>query len=162
MLVILEGLVLCLELLLVCVIGIANGPVGLVCMYEEDVQDRVCELGLTTKENIKKSYILSGIALFVPLFTYVPMVVYLVNGAEGFWDGFWQMSGIMWIMGLFDRLFIDTYWVGHTAAWQIPGTEDLKPYIPKKVLIQKWSFTVVGMPIIAAIIAGVVELIGGL
>jgi len=41
------------------------------------------------------------------------------------------------IMELFDRLFIDWYWVGHTKAWIIPGTEDLRPYIPVKALVRK-------------------------
>ena len=31
-----------------------------------------------------------------------------------------------------DRLLIDEYWVGHTHAWIIPGTEDLRPYITAK------------------------------
>ena len=35
-----------------------------------------------------------------------------------------------------------------------PGTEDLMPYIPKKVLIRKWLGTVLGFPLIAAAIAG--------
>ena len=55
MLILLEGFVMCFILLLICVIGIANGPVGLVVFYEKDVQDRVVELGYTTKEKIKKS-----------------------------------------------------------------------------------------------------------
>ncbi len=155
MTVIIEGLVLCFVLLMICVIGIANGPVGMVCMYEQDVQNRVVELGLTTKAKIKKSLVISGIAMFLPLFTYVPFVVYFINGAVGFWNGFWQMSAIMWVMGVFDRLFIDWYWVGHTKSWLIPGTEDLMPYIPKKALRLKWTFTLVGMPMIAAVIAGV-------
>lgn len=54
-LVIMEGLLLSFWLLLICVVGIANGPVGLVTFYEKDVQDRVIELGLTTKEKIKKT-----------------------------------------------------------------------------------------------------------
>ena len=58
MLLILEGIVMCFVLLLVCVIGIANGPVGLVLLYEKDVQERVVELGLTTKEKIRKNFIL--------------------------------------------------------------------------------------------------------
>ena len=41
MLLILEGILMCFILLLVCVIGIANGPVGMVTLYEEDVQQRV-------------------------------------------------------------------------------------------------------------------------
>ena len=62
---------------------------------------------------------------------------------------------ILLIMGLFDRIFIDWYWVGKTKAWIIPGTEDLMPYIPKKVLIRKWLGTVVGFPLMAALIAWV-------
>lgn len=158
MILIMEGIVMCFILLIYCAVGIANGPVGLVVLYEEDVQTRVVELGLTTKEKIRKSFIVSCIVLFVPLVTLTPAFVYGINGATGFWDGFWQMTVILLIMGLFDRFFIDWYWVGKTKAWVIPGTEDLQPYIPKNVLIRKWVGTVIGYPIIAAAIAGVVTL----
>ena len=158
MLLILEGILMCFVLLIVCVIGTANSPVGLVVLYEDDVQQRVMELGLTTKEKIRTSFILCSIALFVPMFILPPLMVYGINGASGFWDGFSQMSIILWIQGLFDRVFIDWYWVGHTKAWEIPGTEDLKPYIPTKVLVRKWLGTVFLSPIIAAIIASVTQL----
>ena len=52
MLLILEGMIMCFILLLICVIGIANGPVGMVTLYEKDVQQRVIALGLTTQEKI--------------------------------------------------------------------------------------------------------------
>ena len=159
MLILLEGILMCFILLLVCVIGIANGPVGMVTLYEEEVQQRVVELGLTTKEKIKKATILSGIALFVPTLILVPLMVYGYNGAEGFREGFWQMTAIYLIMNLFDRIFIDWDWVGKTKAWFIPGTEDLMPYIPKKVLIRKWVGSLVGFPMIAAMIAGVMMLL---
>jgi len=159
MLVIIEGIVMCFVLLITCVIGIANGPVGLVVLYEQDVQDRVVELGYTTKEKIKKSFIITSIALFLPMIVFVPFMVYYINGAKGFWDGFWQMSIILWISGLFDRFFIDWYWVGHTKAWDIPGTEDLKPYIPRNVLIRKWLGTIFVYPIFSAIAAGIMTLI---
>lgn len=161
MILLIEGIVMCFILLIYCAVGIANGPVGLVVLYEDDVQARVVELGLTTKEKIRKSFIISCIVLFLPLVTLTPAMVYGINGATGFWDGFWQMTVILMIMGLFDRFFIDWYWVGHTKAWVIPGTEDLQPYIPKNVLIRKWVGTVVGYPIIAAAIAGVAMLIKG-
>lgn len=159
MLILMEGMVMCFLLLLTCVIGIANGPVGLVVLYENDVQDRVVELGYTTKEKIKKSLIVSSIALFAPVLFLVPFMVYYINGAIGFWSGFWQMTIILWIMGLFDRIFIDWYWVGHTNAWVIPKTEDLQPYIPTRVVIRKWLFTIIGFPLIAAIIAGIMTLV---
>ena len=160
MLVILEGIVMCFVLLITCVIAISNGAVGGVALYEDDVQKRVVELGLTTEKKIKKSFILMSVAMFLPLFTLVPFMAYFINGACGFWDGFRQMTAIMWIMGLFDRLFIDFYWVGKTKAWEIEGTEDLKPYIPVKAIVVKWIFTVIGMPLISALIAGVMSLLG--
>lgn len=159
MIILLEGIVMCFLLLITCVIGIANGPVGLVVLYEKDVQDRVIELGYTTKEKIKKSLIITSIAMFVPIIFLVPFMVYYVNGAVSFLDGFCQMTIILWIMGLFDRIFIDWYWVGKTEAWIIPKTEDLKPYIPKNVLIRKWLGTIIGFPLISAIIAAIMTLI---
>lgn len=158
MLIVIEGIVMCFVLLIICAVGIANGPVGLVVFYENDVKERVVELGLTTKEKIKKTDAITTVALFVPLLVFVPLMVYGINGADGFWSGFWQMSAIMWIMGLFDRFFIDWYWVGKTKAWFIPGTEDLMPYIPLKTKIVKWSSTILGYPLIAAAIAGVMML----
>ncbi|RKM56182.1 hypothetical protein D6855_15100 [Butyrivibrio sp. CB08] len=160
MLVVLEGLIMCFWLLLICVVGIANGPVGLVVFYEQDVKDRVVELGLTTPERIKKASIISGIALFVPLITVVPCVAYFFNGVNGFWDGFKQLLCIFMIMNLFDRFFIDEWWVGCTKAWIIPGTEDLIPYITAKVRVRKWVGSCVGFPVLAAIISGIMQLLG--
>ncbi len=156
MLILLEGLVMCLFLLLFCVIGIANGPVGLVVLYEKDVQDRVVELGLTTKAKIKKSLLISFAVLYLPYIFVVPALVYGLNDAVGFWDGFWQMTAIFLIQNVFDRIFVDWYWVGHTKAWEIHGTEDLKPYIPKKVMLGKWAATIVVNPLIAAMLAALV------
>ena len=52
---IMEGIAMCFVLLIICVIGIANGPVGLVVFYEQEVKNRVIELGLTTIDRIKKT-----------------------------------------------------------------------------------------------------------
>ena len=85
-------------------------------------------------------------------------MVYGINGVKKFCPSFWQITSILWIQRLFDRLFIDWYWVGKTKAWDIPGTEDLKPYIPIKVVIGKWISTIVLYPIIALIAAGIMQL----
>ena len=158
MIILFEGLTMCFLMLLVCVVGISNGPVGSVYFFEKNVQDRVVELGLTTKEKIKRDYAIAGICLFIPLLIFVPLMVYFVNGARGFQDLFIQICIILMIDGLFDRIFIDWFWVGKTKAWVIPGTEDLMPYIPKKTLIGKWLGTLIGYPILAAIMAGIMTL----
>ena len=79
----------------------------------------------------------------------------ILDGARGFVSGFWQMLVILSIMNLIDRFLIDDFWVGHTKAWTIPGTEDLKPYITKKDKCKKWIFGTVGMAVISAILSGI-------
>ena len=57
MLIIIEGLALSFLLLLICVIGIADGPEGSVYFYEQDVQERVVELGLITKRHVTPLFV---------------------------------------------------------------------------------------------------------
>ena len=152
---VLEGIVMCFVLLIICVVGIANGPVGMVFFYEKEVQDKVVELGLTTRKTINKRKLITFAALMIPLFLLVPMMVYFVNGTSDFKTAAIQMTVIYLMSGLFDRLFIDWYWVGKTKAWIIPGTEDMMPYIYGKTLIGKWVFTVIGFPVLAVLIAWV-------
>ena len=159
MLIMVEGIALCFVLLLVCSVAIANGPVGAVFFYEQDVQDRVVELKLTTRETIRRRYGMAGLCLCLPLFIGAPAMVYYLNGARTFLELFWQITAVLMIPGIFDRLFIDWYWVGRTNAWLIPGTEDLKPYVPRKVMIGKWAATLVGYPLIAALAAWVITLL---
>lgn len=158
MLIFIEGIVVCFLLLLVCVVGLKNGPEKFAVFYEEDVKVRVVELGYTTEKELKKSFTISGIALFVPMIIIVPLMVYYINGVSDFRSAFWQMTAIFMIGNLFDRLFIDEFWVGHTKAWFIPGTEDLMPYIPVKVKIKKWVGNLIMFPLLSAIIAGIVTL----
>ena len=150
---------MCFILLIICVVGIANGPVGLVTFFEQDVKDRVVELKLTTKEKIKRQTIISSIILFVPIIFLVPYMVYGINGVTDFKEGFIQMTIILLIMGLFDRIFIDCYWVCHTKAWEIKGTEDLKPYIPKSTLLKKWFGTIVMYPLYSVLAAWIMTMI---
>ena len=154
---VLEGVAMCFVLLIICAVGIANGPVGMVFFYEKEVQDKAIELELTTRETINKRKMTTYIALLVPQFLLVPLMVYLVNGTQDFKSAFFQMTVIYLISGLFDRLFIDWYWVGKTKAWIIPSTEDMMPYIYGKTLVGKWVSTLIGFPILAVLIAWVVS-----
>ena len=157
MTVILEAVVMCFVLLIICVVGMANGPEGMVFFYEKEVQERVIELGLTTEEKIWKRKTVTFFALMIPQFLLVPYMVYGINGAKDAGTAAFQMIVIYLISGLFDRIFIDWYWVGKTKAWIIPGTEDLMPYIYGKTLIGKWLSTVIGFPVLAVLIAWVVS-----
>ena len=152
---ILEGLGMGVLLILVCAFGIRNGAVGMVHLYSKEVQDRCVELGLTTHDRIKHNALLFK-AICVPGYiAYVLVLVYAVNGARGFFAGFWQLLVILSVMNLIDRFLVDGFWVGHAKAWTIPGTEDLKPYITARDKCKKWLFGTVGMVIISALLSGI-------
>ena len=154
-----EGLGLGFLLYLICAIGIRNGAVGMVHLYDQKVQERVVELGLTTVGQIRKRSIWFRCLCLPGYLVYVLICVYWINGARGFWLGFWQCFVILFIMNLIDRFLIDEYWVGHTKAWIIPGTEDLRPYITAKDKKKKWIMGTAGMALLAAILSGIMALI---
>ncbi len=157
--VILEGLGLGVLLVLVCAFGIRKGAVGMVHLYSAAVQERCVAQGLTTHERIKRNAIIFKLCCLPGYIAYVLVFVYAVNGARGFLSGFWQLLAILSIMNLIDRFLIDDWWVGHTKAWTIPGTEDLKPYITAADKRKKWAFGTIGMAAISAVLAGIMALI---
>lgn len=157
--VLLEGIGLSIILVIVCAIGIRNGAVGMVHLYHKDVQDRSVSLGLTTYDKIEKTRKRFKVFGTLAYLSYTLVCVYVVNGARGFLQGFWQLFLILSVLNVFDRILIDTVWVDHTKAWTIPGTEDLKPYINSHDKCVKWTFGTVGMAIISAVLAGIFSLI---
>ena len=156
---VLEGLGLGFLLYLICAIGIRNGAVGMVHLYDQKVQERVVQLGLSTADEIRKRSVLFRSLCLPGYLIYVLICVYVINGARGFFEGFWQGFVILFIMNLIDRFLIDEYWVGHTKDWIIPGTEDLRPYITAKDKKKKWIMGTVGIALLAALLSGIMALI---
>ncbi len=157
--ILIEGLLLGIMLVLFCAAGIRNGAVNMVFLYHQDVQDRCVKNGLITRERIGKNRkLFKGLAIPV-YFVFVLVSTYSVNGARSFWPGFWQMFAILSVVNLIDRLLIDEYWVGHTKAWEIPGTEDMKPYINRKDKTGKWLMGTVGFSVLSAILSGIMAII---
>ena len=88
---------------------------------------------------------------------YVLVCVYALNGAKGFVQGFWQLLVILSVMNLIDRFWVDGGTFLLNCAWEIPGTEDLKPYITAKDKIKKWLFGTIGMAVISAALAAIMS-----
>ncbi len=152
---ILEGLGLGALLALVCAVGIRKGAVGMVHLYGPAVQERCVELGLTSKESIKRKATLLKVVCLPMYLVYLFLCVFVMNKAQGFCTTLWQSFVILFVMNLVDRFLIDELWVGHTKAWIIPGTEDCMPYITKADKRRKWLASTVSMALLAAILAGV-------
>ena len=155
---IVEGLGLGALLVLVCAVGIRKSAVGMVHLYSREVQDRCVQQGLTTHERIRRSALRFKAVCLPGYIAYVLVCVYCVNGARGFLPGFWQLLVILSVMNLMDRFLVDDLWVGHTGAWVIPGTEDLRPYITARDKGRKWLFGTVGMAVISAVLSAVMLL----
>ena len=115
-------------------------------------------LGLTTHAKIKRNALIFKAVCVPGYIAYVLVCVYALNGARGFLAGLWQMLVILSVMNLMDRFLVDDFWVGHTKAWTIPGTEDLKSYITAKDKAKKWLFGTVGMAVISAALAAIMML----
>ncbi len=157
--IVIEGLLLGALLVGFCALGIRRGAVNMVFLYHVDVQGRCIQNGLITREQISRNRrLFKGLGIPV-YFAFVLVSVYAVNGARGFWPGFWQSFAILSIVNLIDRLGIDAWWVGHTKAWVIPGTEDLRPYIDRKDKLGKWLIGTVGFAILSAALSGIMALI---
>ena len=154
-----EGLGLGALLVLICAAGIRKGAVGMVHLYDKKVRERAVSLGLTTGDRIRRRSALFKAVCLPGYILYVLAAVYAVNGARGFLPGFLQMLVIFSVMNLIDRLLIDDFWVGHTKAWIIPGTEDLRPYITAADKRRKWIMGTVGMAALSAVLAGIMALI---
>ena len=123
MVLILECMIICFILLVPCVVAIANGIHNAAFLFERDVQDRVVEMGLTTREHLDRNKKRFKYTTLLIMVAFAIWAVYGIDGARGFWNPFWQIYALVMAEGLFDRFFIDWYWVGHTKAWTIPGTE---------------------------------------
>ena len=114
--------------------------------------------GTYNTQKIKRNALIFKAVCVPGYIAYVLVCVYAVNGVRGFLAGFWQLLVILSVMNLIDRFWVDGYGVGHTYAWEIPGTEDLKPYITAKDKGKKWLFGTLGMAVISAALAAIMML----
>lgn len=55
MVLVLECVIICFILLVPCVVSIANGIEQAAFLFEADVQDRVVEMGLVTRERLRRN-----------------------------------------------------------------------------------------------------------
>lgn len=92
-----EGLGLGALLALICAVGIKNSAVGMAHLYDKKVQERVIQLGMTTREAIRKRSARFRCFCLPAYMAYVLVCVYAINGARGFLTGFWQGFVILFI-----------------------------------------------------------------
>ena len=102
------------------------GPVGGAFYYEQDIQDRLVELGLITHERIARRRWVALASGLVAMLAVLFVCVCVVNGERSYLDIVWQTYALFVLMEAFDCVAIDTLWVALSGWWDIPGTEDLR------------------------------------
>ena len=152
--VILEGLGLGVLLILVCAVGICKGAVDGASLQPGGAA-AVRKTGAYKPGTHPTQQPAVQSSLHSRLYRLCAGLCLWDKRCKGLCSGFWQVLVILSVMNLMDRLLVDSYWVGHTNAWTIPGTEDLKPYITAKDKQKKWLFGTVGMAAIAMVLAAI-------
>lgn len=124
--IIIEILILwCMFAIYMAVLVGRKGPLGGIQFYPKEVQERVVERKLITKEQIKKQRIVSLWLLVVLDVVILFIMIIGINHAKSCWECVWQWYVLFMGQELFDWFAVDVFWVTMTSWWIIPGTEDL-------------------------------------
>ena len=140
-------------------LGVGNSALNGLFFYPKPVQERVYALGLTDRATVGRKRKRFMTAFFTVMAAALVLIIRVWNGIHAFQPAYWQALLFLEVMNWYDGIVIDRLWVGHSAFWVIPGTEDIPfvqtwPQVLKKrgILTAIW---VVG----AAVVAGIVALI---
>ena len=157
--IVLQLILYCLLFTLMVKIGVGNDPLNGLFFYPKPVQERVYALGLTSRQAVQSRRKRFMCAFFAVMAAALLLIIRVWNGIHGFVAAYWQALLFLEVMNWYDGVVIDRLWVGHSAFWIIPGTEDI-PFVQtwaqvlrkRAILTAVW---VVGAAIIAGIAAAV-------
>ena len=140
-------------------LGVGNSPLNGLFFYPRPVQERVYALGLTDRATVARKRKRFMIAFFAVMATALVLVIRAWNGIRAFGPAYWQALLFLEVMNWYDGIVIDRLWVGHSAFWVIPGTEDI-PFVQTwpQVLKKRGILTAIWVAG-AAVVAGIVSLI---
>jgi len=140
-------------------LGVGNSPLNGLFFYPRPVQERVYALGLTDRATVARKRKRFMIAFFAVMATALVLVIRAWNGIRAFGPAYWQALLFLEVMNWYDGIVIDRLWVGHSAFWVIPGTEDI-PFVQTwpQVLKKRGILTAIWVAG-TAVVAGIVSLI---
>ncbi len=140
-------------------LGVGSSALNGLFFYPKPVQERVYALGLTDRETVGRRRKRFMSAFFAVMAAALVLIIRVWNGNHSFRDAYWQALLFLEVMNWYDGIVIDRLWVGHSAFWVIPGTEDI-PFVQTwpQVLKKRSVLTAVWFAG-AAIVAGIAALI---
>ena len=140
-------------------LGVGNDALNGMFFYPRPVQERVYTLGLTDLATVARRRKRFMIAFFGVMAAALVLIIRAWNGIRAFRAAYWQALLFLEVMNWYDGIVIDRLWVGHSAFWVIPGTEDI-PFVQTWPQVLKTRSILTAIWVAgAAVVAGIVALI---
>ena len=157
--IIVQLILYCALFTLMVKLGVGNSALNGLFFYPKPVQDKVYALGLTDRETVGRKRKRFMTAFFTVMAAALVLIIRVWNGIHAFQPAYWQALLFLEVMNWYDGIVIDRLWVGHSAFWVIPGTEDI-PFVQTwpQVLKKRSILTAIWVAG-AAVVAGIVALI---
>ena len=156
--IVLQLVIYCLIFTAIVKVAVIGGAVNGLYFYPKEIQDRVIENGLITREKMNKRKIFMS-AFYIIMPVAAVLIIGLWNQVTDFKTAYLQALLFLLVMNWYDGIVIDKLWVGYSKLWIIPGMEDL-PYVQTwSQMIKKRVFLSLIWVFGAALIAGIVVLI---
>lgn len=160
MIILIESVVLCV--LFTIPIGILRKePVKGIHNYPPAIIEKAIALGLTDathRARSKQVIVKKTFAALITAFLFA-LVVYFVNGARSFLEGFGYTYLIWTIVDWYDAFVIDIFWFCHDKKFVLPGTEGMKEYKDYWFHIKgSMNGMLIGLPVALAV-GGIVALL---
>ena len=159
MMTVIQLILFCLLFTLMVRYSVRGGAVNGLFYYPKTVQERAFEIGLSTREEMKKKrkvfmtefYAVMGVALV--------LIIAVWNKVTDFKTAYIQALLFLEVMNWYDGIVIDKIWVGHSKFWILPGCEDLSFVQTWKQMFKKRIILTLIWVAGAAVVAGIVVLI---
>lgn len=138
---------------------VLDNPVRGIFFYPKPIQERVYEMGLTTKEEAKRRKIIFFTALVLGSAILPVVFIGCWSGISDFKTAFVHAVILLEVMNWYDGIVVDKIWVRFSKFWVIKGTEDMDHVKSNKmVLVERVIMSVVYIPA-AALLAELAVLI---
>lgn len=128
---------------------VLNDPVRGIFFYPKEVQRRIFELGLTTKEEAKRRKVIFFTILVIGIAVLPVIFIGVWSNISDFKTAFIQAVIFLEAMNLYDGIVVDEIWVRFSKFWIIKGAEDIShvkklPFVLAERLIMSAVYIPVG------------------